>query len=208
MAMSIKSNTIYTIGHSNHESAYFTELLLLFGVNCVVDVRSVAASSRFPQFNKAALSEALLAQNIRYMHFPKAFGARHDETGLLDENGKVDFEKVQRTQAFQEGVERLRAGLEKGYSIALMCSEAEPFDCHRFSMISKYLQMVGFEVKHICKDKTLKTNGQLENQLLKKYARQLPFAPSLDEQVAYAYRLRNQDIAYSPYANKEIEESI
>jgi len=206
--MAIQSNTIYTIGHSNHEVRYFTELLQHFGVDCVIDVRSVAASSRFPQFNKAALAETLQAQNILYLHFAKAFGARHDDAALLDENGKVDFEKVQKTVEFIDGVERLRSGLEKGFAIALMCSEAEPFDCHRFSMISKYLELAGFEVKHIFKDKTLKTNVQLENQLLKKYSRQLPFAPSLDEQVAHAYRLRNQDIAYSPFATKETEESI
>ena len=131
--MTIQSNTIYTIGHSNHEVRYFTELLQHFGVDCVIDVRSVAASSRFPQFNKAALAETLQAQNILYLHFAKAFGARHDDAALLDENGKVDFEKVQKTVEFIDGVERLRSGLEKGFAIALMCSEAEPFDCHRFS---------------------------------------------------------------------------
>lgn len=200
--------TIYTIGHSNHEPEAFVELLQHFGINCLVDVRSIPASGRFPQFNKATLSEFLKSKNIQYLHFGKEFGARHTDPALLDDGGKVDFEKVRQTQDFKNGVERLRAGLEKGYVVALMCSEAEPFDCHRFSMISGFLEKSGFEVRHILRDKTLKSNIQLENQLLKKYNHALPLTPSLDEQVAEAYRLRNKDIAFSPYAVETTEEAI
>gem|GEM_PF-2446341 len=46
---------LYTIGHSNHEPAYFADLLRLFGIDGIVDVRSIAANSRYPQFNKAVL---------------------------------------------------------------------------------------------------------------------------------------------------------
>ena len=204
----MNNTVIYTIGHSNHEPEAFADLLRHFGVNCVVDVRSIPASGRFPQFNKAALSEFLKSKNINYLHFSKEFGARHTDPELLDEEGKVDFEKVRRTEDFQNGVERLRTGIEKGYIIALMCSEAEPFDCHRFSMISGFLEKSGFEIKHILKDKTLKTNAQLENQLLKKYHKELPFAPSLEEQLSHAYRLRNKDVAFSPLAAETLEESI
>lgn len=204
----MKTKVIYTIGHSNHEPEAFAELLRHFGVNCLVDVRSTPASGRFPQFNKATLSEFLKNIEVQYLHFGKEFGARHTDPELLDEEGKVDFEKVRQTEDFKIGVERLRAGVEKGFTIALMCSEAEPFDCHRFSMISGFLERSGFEVKHILRDKTLKTNVQLENQLLKKYFRQLPFAPSLEEQIDHAYRLRNRDIAYSPFAVNSTEEQI
>lgn len=204
----MKNEIIYTIGHSNHEPEAFADLLQHFGVNCVIDVRSIPASGRFPQFNKAALSEFLNSKNIRYLHFGKEFGARHTAPELLDGEGKVDFEKVRQTEDFKNGVERLRAGLDKGFTIALMCSEAEPFDCHRFAMLSGFLERSGFEMKHILRDKTLKTNVQLENRLLKKYSQELPLAPSLDEQIAQAYRLRNREIAFSPYAAETIEESI
>ncbi len=199
---------IYTIGHSNHEPEAFSELLRHFGIDCLVDVRSIPASGRFPQFNKAALSEFLKSKGIQYLHFGKEFGARHTDPELLDEEGKVDFEKVRQTEDFKYGVERLRAGLEKGFTIALMCSEAEPFDCHRFSMISGFLAQSGFDMRHILRDKTLKTNVQLENRLLKKYSHALPLVPSLDEQVSEAYRLRNKDIAFSPYVIETTEEQI
>ncbi|MBA7553466.1 hypothetical protein ES705_46058 [subsurface metagenome] len=82
-----------------------------------------------------------------------------------------------------------------------MCSEAEPFDCHRFSMISYYLDRNGFDVLHILKDKTLIRNEELEDKLLKKYQKQIPqtnlfevFSPQ--QQLNLAYRLRNKDVAY------------
>lgn len=205
-------NKIYTVGHSNHEINYFIELISWFNISCIVDVRSVAASSYNPQFNKELLANKLKENNIIYMHFAEEFGARHTEIDLLDEEGKVDFDKVRKSQNFQNGVKRLWQGIEKGFSIALMCSESEPFDCHRFSMISVALDKDGFEVNHILKDKTVKTNAELEKQLLKKYNKKIPkpsvFEPdvSLEQQLKVAYKLRNKEIAYSPYSKTSQEE--
>ena len=65
------------------------------------------------------------------------------------EDGKVDFSKVVTTNRFLEGINRVKAGMQKGYSIALMCSEKNPIECHRFSLVSNYLQKCGYEVRHI-----------------------------------------------------------
>lgn len=195
---------IYTIGHSNHPIEVFFDLLNCYSINCLVDVRSVAASVYNPQYNKEFLSNFLKANGIVYMHFAEEFGARHADPDLLDEEGKVNFELVRKSWNFKNGVERLWQGIEKQYVIALMCSEGEPFDCHRFSMISIALEQDGFDVRHILKDKTIKTNAQLEGQLLKKYEKKIPhpdmFHPNVtrDEQLKVAYRLRNKEIAFSP----------
>jgi hypothetical protein len=93
-----------------------------------------------------------------------------------------------------------------------MCSEAEPFDCHRFSMISNQLEKEGLDVRHILKDKLIKTNADLEEDLIKKYKRRLPqpdiFNPdiSYQDQLEVAYRLRNKDIAFSPYSKQTVQE--
>lgn len=196
---------IYTVGHSNHEMDYFLELINHFGITCIVDVRSVAASAYNPQFNGTNLAGFLKSENIIYMHFAEEFGARHNDPELLDEEGKVDFEKVRKSYNFKKGVERLWKGVEKGFKIALMCSEGEPFDCHRFSMVTVALKAEGFDIYHILKDKTLQTNQELEQRLLKKYDKKIP-KPNIfetqinpEQQLKVAYRLRNKEIAYSPY---------
>ena len=204
---------IYTVGHSTHQLDYFLELLKEYGVTCLIDVRSVAASSYNPQYNKEPLTNFLKRNGIQYLHFAEEFGARHNDPDLLDDEGKVDFAKVRKSWAFKNGVERIWQGLDKGFTISLMCSESEPFDCHRFSMVSIALDKDGFDVKHIMKDKTFKTNADLENQLLKKYDKKLPkpdmFNPNvtLDDQLKEAYRLKNKEIAFSPYSKLPQEEN-
>jgi len=204
---------IYTVGHSTHQLDYFLELLKEYGVTCLIDVRSVAASSYNPQYNQEPLKNFLKSNGITYLHFAEEFGARHTDPDLLDDEGKVDFAKVRKSWAFKNGVERIWQGLDKGFTISLMCSESEPFDCHRFSMVSIALDKDGFDVNHIMKNKTLKTNADLENQLLKKYDKKLPkpdmFNPNvtLDDQIKEAYRLKNKEIAFSPYSKLPKEEN-
>jgi uncharacterized protein (DUF488 family) len=205
---------IYTVGHSTHPIEIFLDLLKAYSINCLIDVRSVAASSYNPQYNKEPLSNFLKANGIIYMHFAEEFGARHADPDLLDDEGKVNFELVRKSWNFKTGIERLWQGIDKGYKISLMCSEGEPFDCHRFSMISIALEKDGFEVRHILKDKTIKTNAELESQLLKKYQKKIPqpdmFQPNitLDDQLKAAYRLRNKEIAFSPYSKQPQEENL
>ncbi len=127
---------VFTIGHSTHSIEEFIHLLNNYEINCIIDVRSMPFSKYNPQFNKESLIRDLKNQNIFYAHFGKEFGARHTEPMLLDENGQVDFNKVRETEDFISGVKRLEDAFEQGYKIALMCSEANPLDCHRFSMVS------------------------------------------------------------------------
>lgn len=197
---------IFTLGHSTHDILYFVELLKTFSVNTLIDVRSVAASAYTPQYNKESLSAFLLRNKISYLHFADEFGARKTDASLLDKNGKVDFEKVRSSQAFKSGVKQLKKLASENKTMALMCSEANPFDCHRFSMVSVQLAKENFEVIHILKDKSTITNKELEEELLKKYAKKIPqpslFEPEISagEQLDFAYRLRNKDVAYNTAA--------
>ena len=205
---------IYTIGHSSHRIDVFLDLLQTFSINCLIDVRSVAASSYNPQYNKEPLSNFLKINGITYLHFAEEFGARHTDPDLLDEEGKVNFELVRKSWHFKTGIDKLWQLTDKENTIALMCSEGEPFDCHRFSMISVALAKEGFDVQHILKDKTLRTNAELEKQLLKKYEKKIPkpdmFQPdiTLDDQLKAAYRLRNKEIGFSPYSKQPQEQIL
>jgi len=204
---------IFTIGHSTHTIDVFYNLLKTHSINVLIDVRSIAASSYNPQFNKEPFSKYLELNNIQYFHFAEEFGARHSDPDLLDDDGKVNFEQVRKSWNFKKGVEKLWEFIDKDKVVVLMCSESEPFDCHRFSMISFALSKEGFEVIHILKDNTTKTNEQLEFQLLKKYEKKLQkpdmFQPNItaNDQLKEAYRLRNKEIAFSPYSRQVKQEN-
>jgi uncharacterized protein (DUF488 family) len=197
---------LYTIGHSTHEINYFIDLLDTYNINCVVDVRTLAASRFNPQYNKSALSVSLKDHKITYIHMPQEFGARHTDPALLT-NGRVDFDKVRKSESFRKGVERVRHGVNKGFAIALMCAEAEPLECHRFSLISVALRDE-FEIVHILKDKSSITQLDLEGELLKKYKKKMltsdlfQSAHTYDERLKAAYKLQNDEIGFSSGTEK------
>lgn len=199
-----REKLIYTIGHSNHPEDYFIALLKKHSVNCVVDVRSVAASRFNPQYNKKALQNYLQGNNMSYLHFGEEFGARQTNPQLLNDEGQVDFEKIRKSAKFQEGLLRLTRGIEKGFTIALMCSESIPLDCHRFSMISFALKHSGFKIRHILKDMSVISNEELEEQLLKKYEKELKKLtvnfdlPDKNFKLDYCYQLQNKKIGFMP----------
>lgn len=203
-----EGKVIYTIGHSTHTLEYFRELLETRHIDCVVDVRQIASSTYNPQYNGNTLKNYLQDYKIVYIHMGTEFGARPRDLNMLDAEGRVDFDKVRHSKTFLSGIDRLKKGLEKGYRIALMCSQSDPFDCHRFSLIAYYLVHHGFTVRHILKDKSCIDNSELEKLLLEKYDKKLPRKDLFNlhvgdkERLEEAYRLRGKSIAYKPFNNR------
>ena len=148
--------------------------------------------------------------HIHYLHFGNEFGARR--TDALDADNKVDFEKAVLTPAFQEGVKRLMDGMHKGYRISLMCSEANPLECHRFAMVSRYFFEHGVDVQHIVHDEhgdvTTIPHQTLQDEMVKEYVRKKKIPqiqpPDMfgenectkEQQIVLAYRQKNKEIAY------------
>ena len=204
---------LYSIGHSSQTQEEFLALLTPFGVNCIVDVRSVPASKYSPQFNQETLKGFLKSHGVQYLHFGDEFGARR--TDSLDEDGQVNFELAVKTPNFQQGVARLMKGLEKGFQIALMCSEADPLECHRFSLVSRYFYDQGIDVQHILKDGSLASHASLEKEMINQYLHARKYRlPEVDllfgtyteeEQRKDAYRLKNKEIGYKPELQLEEE---
>lgn len=197
---------LYSVGHSNQSQDDFLELLKKQDINCIVDVRSVPASKYTPQFNMEPLKWFLKSHDIQYLHFGEEFGARR--TDCLDDNEQVNFEKAVVTPLFQHGVERLMKGLQKGFHISLMCSEANPLECHRFSLVSRYFHDNGLDVQHILKDGELASHASLEKVMIDEYLHakkhRLPEVDLLfgtytqEDQRRDAYRLKNKEIGYKP----------
>lgn len=205
---------VFTIGHSTHSIKEFINLLINYEINCVIDVRSVPYSKYNPQFNRESLSSDLKNQDIFYAHFGKEFGARHTSPILLDENGQVDFYKVWEMDDFKNGIKRLEDAIERGYKIALMCSEANPLDCHRFSMISYQLVNEGFEVIHILPDSSKITNKDLERRMIEKYYEKIPQSTlfeyvSPEQQREAAYKIIMKKVAFKslPFTSDPTEEN-
>lgn len=188
---------IYTIGYTafpNKED--FLAVLKQYNISCLVDVRSYPVASQFYEFySKNTLENYLKENKIIYRNYAKEFGARQENRKYYTQ-GCLDFKKFTNSDEFNEGVEKIKKGLDLNYSFVLMCAEKDPMTCHRTIMISRALYLKGFSVKHILADKSIETQIDIDNRLLKHYNMQPSFLQSIDEQIEEAYRLKNIEIGY------------
>jgi len=151
------AGAFYTIGHSRHSIAAFVALLAPAGVDCVIDVRAFPRSRSNPQFNLAALPQALSQFGIGYEHVAELGGRRGRQTGVpprrnaLWENRSFhNYADYAASDAFRAGLARL---IERGarHGCAIMCAEALWWRCHR-RIIADYLLARGADVLHILPD--------------------------------------------------------
>ena len=117
----VMAETVFTIGHSTHSQERFIELLEIHRITAVCDVRSTPYSQRNPQFNEGDLEKALSGRGIIYRFLGKELGARSNDPACY-EFGKVQYEKLAQTEAFQRGLNRVLSGLKENFRVVLMCA--------------------------------------------------------------------------------------
>jgi uncharacterized protein (DUF488 family) len=142
---------VFTIGHSTRMLEEFVELLKIYGVTLLVDVRSVPRSRHNPQFNKETLPNSLKTHDIKYIHMPDIGGLRHpkrDSINMAWQNSSFrGYADYIQTQEFTDNLLKIVA-LARENCLALMCAEALPWRCHR-SLISDALVARHVKVQHI-----------------------------------------------------------
>ena len=151
------SNSIYTIGHSNHSAETFINLLKSHDIQVLIDTRSAPFSRYSPQFNRDSLKAAVQEVGIKYGFYGRQLGGRPDDEDFYDETGRVVYSQVAKSFLFNEGIERLVNGLSK-FRTALLCSEENPSVCHRRLLVSRVLFEQGIDVWHI------RGNGCVESE--------------------------------------------
>ena len=196
--------TIYTIGHSSHSLDYFFELLASYGINTVIDIRSVPFSQYVPHFNKDYIKKQLKTRGFYCIYMGDELGIKQEEKKLYNTEGFLDFQKFQQSSSFKKAIDRITAGIEKGYEICIMCTEKEPLDCHRGILIGPELTARNIEVKHILPGGTFRNQKHLEKDLLEIYFRnqlQESFFINLNDRnheetlISQAYIKRGEELA-------------
>jgi uncharacterized protein (DUF488 family) len=142
---------VFTIGHSTRTLEEFLQLLEIYGITLLVDVRTVPRSRHNPQFNKEILPISLKHCGIRYIHMPEIGGLRHPKRESVNlawkNSGFRGYADYMQTQEFTDSLLKIVA-LSRENRLALMCAEALPWRCHR-SLISDALVVPHVKVEHI-----------------------------------------------------------
>ncbi len=187
--------TIYTVGHSTNTFDQLVSLLKRHDITAVADVRSQPYSRVNPQFNKKPFKAALKQCGMSYVFLGAELGARSTDPNCYV-NGKVQYDLLAKTPAFQYGLERLQKGVTK-FRVAMMCAEKEPLICHRTILIARHLHERGFAVHHILQNGTLEDHDSAMDRLVN-----LLRIPDQDmfrskaEIICHAYTMQGQKIAY------------
>jgi uncharacterized protein (DUF488 family) len=155
---------LFTVGHSNLSIEEFIGLITKHQINVIADVRSHPYSSYLSHFNRDLLKFELLKAKFKYVFLGNELGARPKDLSCYI-NNKAIYSKITDSSDFQNGIKRILVGLNK-YRVALMCAEKDPISCHRTILICKHLRQLDIKIDHIIDDKTLESQGQLEDRLL------------------------------------------
>lgn len=187
--------TLYTIGHSNHDTETFLALLRRHGISAVADVRSHPYSRFVPHYAYKALKRWLPEAGIEYVFLGRELGARSDNPACY-RHGQVQFDRLAKEPLFAEGIRRVLEGAGQ-YRIALTCAEKEPLECHRTLLVARRLFESGMAVSHIHADGSLESHQALEARLLALCG--LPEGDMFngrEDLVGEAYALQGARIAY------------
>jgi uncharacterized protein (DUF488 family) len=189
------NETLYSVGHSNRTLEDFLSAIQAHGITAIADVRSLPYSKMHPQFDREALAASLKAVGIAYVFLGKELGARTSDNACYVD-GKVQFDRLARTQAFHEGLERVRQGMEQ-YRVALLCAEREPLACHRTILVSRELALRGVPIRHILSATEAEDHEQTNERLLQELGMgEANLFCNREELVANAYRRQADRVAY------------
>jgi uncharacterized protein (DUF488 family) len=161
---------LFTVGHSTRAWSEFVALLKAWGIEELVDVRTVPRSRAFPWFSRERMEKLLPKSAIDYVHLSKLGGFRHSikdsvNTGWQNTRfrGYADY---MQTKEFGEGLKELNRRRRKR-RVCVMCSEAVWWRCHR-RMIADAEVVRGVPVKHVMSDKIAKRHEMTDFAVVQK----------------------------------------
>jgi len=149
--MASMDKIIWTVGHSTRLIEQFTYLMNAYGIEAVVDVRTVPRSRTNPQFNKENLEQSLPEAEIEYIHAKDLGGLRRPTGESVNAAWRNDsfrgFADYMQTPEFEEAL-KWWMDFAQNKRTVIMCAELLPWRCHR-SLIADALLAHSFEIVEI-----------------------------------------------------------
>ena len=127
---------IYTLGTDRRSEEDFTEILLAYSIQSIIDVRSFPRS-KIPIFSKENLEDLLKREGIEYHFLGKELGGFR----------KGGYTSYIISDEFNKGIDLIESIALYKMSV-IICAEKLPWKCHR-KWISRELHKRDWEVDHI-----------------------------------------------------------
>lgn len=203
-------NPIFTIGYSGISQGRFISLLVDNACDVVCDVRSFPTSRYRPEFSRREFKFQLNASGLKYAFFGDALGARPQDRSCY-QNGVAEYDLIAKSQAFQDALQRLARGADTSTPV-LVCSEADPIECHRAILVGRHLRIARPDIRHIHSDGTVETHRELEERLINLYGTAPPPLLRTEEErvsgLECAYAKQGDAICYTESSDWKRNEAI
>jgi len=142
----------YTMGFSNRTWEETLEILKVFRIERLIDIRTLPGSKHTPQFNLEHLQQELTKAGIEYIHMKNLGGLRKplkDSTvnSGWQNSGFRGYADYMQTPEFGSALDEL-IRLFKEETTVYCCTEAVFWRCHR-QLVSDALMVRGYHIAHI-----------------------------------------------------------
>ena len=98
------------------------------------------------------MKQVLFNNGIEYIFLGDNLGARIKAPECY-KNGHAKYDLISNHPIFQEGIVRILKEIKK-FSVAMMCAEKDPINCHRTILVCKQLKNYEIQIVHIIDDNT------------------------------------------------------
>ena len=148
---------LLTVGHGTLSSDELAGLLGNAGVDLLVDVRRYPGSRRHPHLARESLAGSLPAAGVEYRWEPRLGGRRRVPVEERDADPWWRVEQFRayaahtRTREFAEGLDAVLAEARRR-RVAVMCSEAVWWRCHRRLVADVVRLTTDVDVRHLGHD--------------------------------------------------------
>lgn len=154
------TQSIFTVGIGNLPIQDFIKNLQRNKVQAVIDIRSKPYSRYRPSYNRQNIEKHLSACKIGYKFLGNDLGGLPNNPALYT-NDLPDYEKIRKTIFYQQGLNYLEKGMEFNCQMALLCACSDYAKCHRWNLIGRDLERLGYQVIHIQRDGSLTQDRRL-----------------------------------------------
>lgn len=146
---------LLTVGHGRASIEGFLEIVRGAGVAAIADIRRFPGSRRHPQFGRDAMVGWLGDAGIGYQWFEGLGGRRSASSdsrhvGLVNAQFRAYADHMASAE-FADALAELRA-LATATPVAVMCSEAVWWRCHRRLLADRLVLVDGDQVRHLFHD--------------------------------------------------------
>jgi uncharacterized protein (DUF488 family) len=122
---------LVSVGYEGRSAAELIESLLVQGVQVLVDVR-LTPLSRKKGLSKTALSQALEAVGIRYVHHKQLGNPKENRDDFRQGSGasRDRYREILSSEPAEDALSHVSELLDEGV-VALLCFERDHSQCHR-----------------------------------------------------------------------------